>query len=370
MAHEVHAMVACRAPDGLSFGTMRLADAGEISLEIEAEIPLDCDIAWQVEIPGVDDAVLGNARVRSSGRNPRTGIRSYRASVTWVAEEDRELWNAWLGAVTRGSRGFSHARITSERMEDWKAAVRSSLDPADKPRQDRLRAEKLEARPARIRALADLDAHASAADQVTATPARGLAAATAPVRSVHTTSSFSLGGGGFSEVGGRPRDAMAAALRDRLGAMGKMARAAGPPLVASAPTPAPGPAAAAASSQAPVTPGASPAPPSPAARPDPSVATDATGFVVAWQSVSAYARDYARDLRASALRLQVPSPFSAGRRVTVRLELPSGLVLAATAEVVAATGGQTGLYLQLDRQARATLAAEHPPPGGAGGRPA
>lgn len=342
-------MVACRAADGLFFGTMRMADAGEIVLEVEAEIALDSDIAWQVEIPGVEDAVLGNARVRASGRNPRTGVRSYRASVTWVADDDRELWSAWLAAVSRGERGYSHARITSERFEAWKVGVRASLDPADRARQEALRAQRLEARAARLRELLALDPVAG--DDVTPTPARGGPPGSS--RSSPSNHSFSLAEKGFSDVSGRPREAMAAALRDRLGAMGKLPRPAGAAAGA--------PAAEGAGKRAPPPTAATTAAPTPAL-PDPEIEMDATGFAVTWRGHQSYARDYGRDLRASALRLEVTSPFSAGKSVSLRLCLPSGSVVATTAQVVAVSGGQTGLYLQLDRQARATLAAERPPP--------
>ncbi len=393
MAVELLAMIAVQSPDGMVFGTARGIDGASLYVEIEAEIPMEAHVEWRMELPGVDETVLGGMRIVKVTRNQTSGVRVYTGVITNVSPDDKELWDDWRAAVERGVRTVTHTRGGAGAWDSWtRDQMMGGTTPAERARAVAHQEERRKRRAEKTRELlgnrkrwpdpTDSKGGQAAADAVWR-PLSG------SVNSRAQTSART-GGPTTSEGGGvesRPRAAMAAALRARLGEMGALVgkSSAGPttavPVLAAvkvASGPDAGPvarigledtsSAATAARREPTSPVAAPKPspisapvaaplPAAAASADPAIElTDGT-LTVTWTAPDRYRTDYERDLRMSALRLPGLEWGRAGTRLDVVLVLPSGAMCAGKADIVTHIAGVTGFYLQIDAVAKQVLTA-------------
>ena len=413
MAVELLAMIAVQSPDGMVFGTARGIDGLSLYVEIEAEIPIDAQVEWRMELPGVDETVLGGMRIVKVTRNQTSGVRVYTGNVTNISPDDKDLWEDWRAAVERGVRTVTHTRGGAGAWDSWtREQMMGGTTPAERARAVAYQEERRKRRAEKTRELlgnrkrwpdpTDSKGGQAAADAVW----RPL---TGSVSSKAQTSVRSTGGttSGAGTVESRPRAAMAAALRARLGDMGALAaRPAGapPPVLApvrlntgpdagpitrvglegtaSVPPPPRAPVATPSppASSTPAPPASPPAAPAPAAAPrpvpvatpspipepaadsappavaEPGVELTHGCLTVTWTTITRYRTDYERDIRMSALRVPGAEWGRPGVRLDIVLVLPSGAMVSGKADIVTLIGGITGFYLQFDALAKQVLA--------------
>lgn len=96
--HPVCAMIALISDQGLVFGTVVGLSLRRLRMEVAAELRVDSELEWRMELTGLPDTAMGWLQLRGAP-TVESGLSRYDADILRVVAEDRELFELWVDGV-------------------------------------------------------------------------------------------------------------------------------------------------------------------------------------------------------------------------------------------------------------------------------
>jgi hypothetical protein len=342
----ITATISVQSAGGLAFGGAVQFDGMNVTFELETQMEVGDNVEWRMELPGLDDTAMGRMRILSRRADPGYPVR-WVGSITSVSPEDTAIFEVWRRGVEAGTRSFAVSKRAPG--DAWLAAT-TMVGSSEAERKQAVAIEEARRKQRLERAKSLLKNSKSWPDPTDVES--GVVAASGVFRnslsgSVNRSAASSHG----ADPAGRPRLAVAAALRANIGGERPAA-------------PVPTPAGLGAERPAIPSPAASPAPqraaaPSPASMTElPKLLVDRNMAMLRFTEGGSFRSLHKATLAGGIIIVQTADVGPAGTRLDFVITLPSGATIFAPGQVMAHSGGRSEFFLTLSPAQKGTIAAE------------